>query len=223
PGPRRGDLRPSRFRAAAARKRRPAGSQPKPSAGARTRCSAAPATIARLAPPLRSRCDGHHKNALFCRVLQKMSAGTTALPAKTDVNPDLAISPWCQKPFPCYSSRQPRGAGEVAARMCPRSRETGKMGRRLQGRRNVETIKHDPGTDKPQKTPKELEGMLRAALQEKRGAIVDDFNIRVFRTKAGLPDWDAEILGEKRVVEDDVKAIFASTTLDLQRQFGLAD
>jgi hypothetical protein len=65
--------------------------------------------------------------------------------------------------------------------------------------------------------------MLRAALQEKRGAIVDDFNFRVFRTKAGLPDWDAEILGEKRVVEDDVKAIFASTTVDLQRQFGLAD
>ena len=86
----------------------------------------------------------------------------------------------------------------------------------------METIKHDPGTDKPQKTPKELEGMLRAALQEKR-VIVDDFNIRVFRTKAGLPDWDAEILGEKRVVEDDVKAIFASTTVDLQRQFGLAD
>jgi hypothetical protein len=87
----------------------------------------------------------------------------------------------------------------------------------------VETIKHDPGMDKPQKTPKELEGMLRAALQEKRGAIVDDFNIRVFRTKAGLPDWDAEILGEKRIAEDDVKDIFASTTLDLQRQFGLAD
>ena len=53
--------------------------------------------------------------------------------------------------------------------------------------------------------------------------VVDDFNIRVFRTKAELPDWDAEILGEKRVVEDDVKDIFASTTLDLQRQFGLAD
>ena len=87
----------------------------------------------------------------------------------------------------------------------------------------METIKHDRGTDKPQKTPKELEGMLRTALQEKRGAIVDDLNIRVFRTKAGLPDWDAEILGEKRVVEDDVKDIFASATLDLQRQFGLAD
>jgi hypothetical protein len=87
----------------------------------------------------------------------------------------------------------------------------------------VETIKHDPGMDKPQKTPKELEGMLRAALQEKRAAIVDDFSIRVFRTKAGLPDWDAEILGEKRIVEDDVKDIFASTTLDLQRQFGLAE
>src|SRR5262245_43760898 len=27
-----------------------------------------------LAPPLRSRCDGDHKNALFCQVLQKISA-----------------------------------------------------------------------------------------------------------------------------------------------------
>jgi hypothetical protein len=77
--------------------------------------------------------------------------------------------------------------------------------------------------DKPQKTSKELEGMLRAALQEKRGAIVDDFNIRVFRTKAGLPDWNAELVGEKRVVEDDVKDTFERTKLELQRQFGLAD
>ncbi len=87
-------------------------------------------TSVRLAPPLRSRCDGDHKNALFCRVLQKMSAGMTALSPKADVNPDLAITPWCQKPFPCYSSLQPRGAGEVAARMCPRWRETGKISRR---------------------------------------------------------------------------------------------
>src|SRR5215475_7864822 len=31
-------------------------------------------TSVRLAPPLRQRCDGDHKNALFCRVLQKISA-----------------------------------------------------------------------------------------------------------------------------------------------------
>src|SRR5215831_8157995 len=31
-------------------------------------------TSVRLAPPLRSRCDGDHKNALSCRVLQKISA-----------------------------------------------------------------------------------------------------------------------------------------------------
>src|SRR6516162_3882115 len=28
-------------------------------------------TSVRLAPPLRQRCDGDHKNALFCRVLQR--------------------------------------------------------------------------------------------------------------------------------------------------------
>src|SRR5215467_12867962 len=55
-----------------------------------------------------------------------MPAGMTALSPKADVNPDLATSPWCQKPFPCYSSLQPREAREVAARMCRRSRETGK-------------------------------------------------------------------------------------------------
>jgi hypothetical protein len=33
-----------------------------------------------LAPPLRQRCDGDHKNALFCRVLQKISACMTAKP-----------------------------------------------------------------------------------------------------------------------------------------------
>ena len=36
----------------------------------------------RLAPPLRSRCDGDHKNALFCRVLQEMAAFMTVLPLK---------------------------------------------------------------------------------------------------------------------------------------------
>ena len=38
--------------------------------------------------------------------------------------------------------------------------------------------------------------MLRSALQEKHGAIIDDLNIRVFRTKADLSDWNAEIVGE---------------------------
>src|SRR5262249_18975044 len=33
-------------------------------------------TSVRLAPPLRSRCDGDHKNALFCRVLQKVCAAS---------------------------------------------------------------------------------------------------------------------------------------------------
>jgi hypothetical protein len=33
-----------------------------------------PSTSVRLAPPLRQRCDGDHKNALFCQVLQKISA-----------------------------------------------------------------------------------------------------------------------------------------------------
>ena len=37
-------------------------------------------TTVRLAPPLRSRCDGDHKNALFCRVLQMISACMTTKP-----------------------------------------------------------------------------------------------------------------------------------------------
>src|SRR6266566_3608486 len=37
-------------------------------------------TSVRLAPPLRSRCDGDHKNVLFCRVLQKICACMTAKP-----------------------------------------------------------------------------------------------------------------------------------------------
>src|SRR5215468_8704400 len=37
-------------------------------------------TSVRLAPPLRQRCDGHHKNALFCQVLQKVCACMTARP-----------------------------------------------------------------------------------------------------------------------------------------------
>ena len=35
-----------------------------------------------LAPPLRLRCDSDHKDALFCRVLQKMPACMSALPPK---------------------------------------------------------------------------------------------------------------------------------------------
>jgi len=77
--------------------------------------------------------------------------------------------------------------------------------------------------DKLQKTAKELEGMLRSALQKQHGTIVDDLNIRVFRTKADLPDWNAEIVGGERVVEDDVKDTFERTSVELQRQFELAD
>ena len=79
------------------------------------------------------------------------------------------------------------------------------------------------GMGKLQKTAKELEGMLRSALQKQHGAIIDDPNIRVFRTKADLPDWNAEIVGRERVVEDDVKDTFERANLELQRQFGLAD
>jgi hypothetical protein len=77
--------------------------------------------------------------------------------------------------------------------------------------------------DKLQKTAKELEGMLRSALQKQHGAIIDDLNIRVFRAKADLPDWNAEIVGGERVVEDDVKDTFERANLELQQQFGLAD
>ena len=77
--------------------------------------------------------------------------------------------------------------------------------------------------DRLQKTAKELEGMLRFALQKQHGAIIDDLNIRVFRAKADLPDWNAEIVGGERVVEDDVKDTFERANLELQRQFGLAD
>jgi len=65
--------------------------------------------------------------------------------------------------------------------------------------------------------------MLRSALQEKHGAIIDDLNIRVFRTKADLPDWNAELGGGARVVEHDVKDTFERANLELQRQFGLAE
>ena len=77
--------------------------------------------------------------------------------------------------------------------------------------------------DKLQKTAKELEGMLRSALQKQHGTIVDDLKIRVFRAKADLPDWNAEIVGGERVVEDDVKDTFERTSVELQRQFELAD
>jgi hypothetical protein len=77
--------------------------------------------------------------------------------------------------------------------------------------------------DKLQKTAKELEDMLRSALQKQHGAIIDDLKIRVFRTKADLPDWNAEIVGGERVVEDGVKDTFERDSVELQRQFGLAD
>ena len=85
------------------------------------------------------------------------------------------------------------------------------------------TIERDSELDKLQKTAKEIEGMLRCALQQQHGAIIDDLNIRVFRTKAALPDWNAEIVGGERVVEDAVKNTFEKASLELQRQFGLAD
>src|SRR5262249_35952426 len=49
-------------------------------------------TSVRLTPPLRQRCDGDHKNALFCRVLQKVCACMTARPvacllSRTDALP----------------------------------------------------------------------------------------------------------------------------------------
>jgi hypothetical protein len=85
------------------------------------------------------------------------------------------------------------------------------------------TTEHNSGLDNLQKTAKELEGMLRCALQKQHGAIIDDLNIRVFRTKAALPDWNAEIVGGERVVEDDIKNTFEKASLELQRQFGLTD
>ena len=81
------------------------------------------------------------------------------------------------------------------------------------------TTERDSGMDKLQKTANELEGMLQSALQKQHGAI-NDLNIRVFRTKAGLPDWNAEIVGGERVVEDAVKDTFEKASLELQRQFG---
>ena len=48
---------------------------------------AVPVDKSEIVSPLRSRCDGDHKNALFGRGLQKMSACMTALPLKAEVNP----------------------------------------------------------------------------------------------------------------------------------------
>src|SRR6516164_5746049 len=53
---------------------------------------AVPSTNVRLAPPLRQRCDGDHKNALFCQVLQKVCACMTTRPvacllSRTDALP----------------------------------------------------------------------------------------------------------------------------------------
>lgn len=87
----------------------------------------------------------------------------------------------------------------------------------------MSAIEHNSSAEKPLKNAKELEEMLRSALQKKHGANVDDFNIRIFRTKAGLADWNAEIVGGQSVVGDDVKDTFERASLELQRQFGLAD
>ena len=53
--------------------------------------------------------------------------------------------------------------------------------------------------------------MLRSALQKQHGAIIDDLKIRVFRTKADLPDWNAEIVGGERVVEDESRTLLKET------------
>jgi hypothetical protein len=45
---------------------------------------AVPVDKSEIVSPLRSRCDGDHKNALFGRGLQKMSACMTALPLKAE-------------------------------------------------------------------------------------------------------------------------------------------
>jgi hypothetical protein len=79
-------------------------------------------------------------------------------------------------------------------------------------------IEHNSSPERPLKNAKELEEMLRSALQEKHGATVDDFNVRIFRTNAGLADWNAEIVAGQGVVGDDVKDTFESANLGLQRQ-----
>jgi hypothetical protein len=85
------------------------------------------------------------------------------------------------------------------------------------------TTERDPGMSKLQKTAKELEGILQSALQKQHGAVIEDLNIRVFRTEAGVNDWSAEIVGGERVVEDDIKDTFERASLELQGQFELAD
>src|SRR5436190_16890188 len=50
-----------------------------------------PSTITGLPRPWRSRCDGDHKNAFFCRVLQKMS--TLRDPSPTESGNPSAILP----------------------------------------------------------------------------------------------------------------------------------
>ena len=90
-------------------------------------------TSVTLAPPLRSRCDGDHKNALFCQVLPKISACMTAkrvacpvrrlasTDGRTGLNPSLDDCPGVP------NSRWPWGsiAHPACGRACARSRPGG--------------------------------------------------------------------------------------------------
>src|SRR5262252_10568691 len=92
-----------------------------------------------------------------------MPAGMTALSPKADVNPDLATSPWCQKPFPCYSSLQPRGAGRGCCQDVPARAGNGQNEPTTVREAKRGNDRARSGDGQTQKTPKELEGMLRAA------------------------------------------------------------
>jgi hypothetical protein len=85
----------------------------------------------------------------------------------------------------------------------------------------METGTPAPSGEKIQKTKKELEEMLRAALRDT--VEPGEYNILVFRPTAGSPEWDAEIVSKQRVVEDGIKSIFEQVKLELQQQFEFAD
>src|SRR5262245_30402420 len=54
-------------------------------------------TGVRLAPPLRARCDGDHKNALFCQVLQKIGqASPSHLLEELAAGRRVLLAPWRQ-------------------------------------------------------------------------------------------------------------------------------
>src|SRR5262245_22412910 len=72
----------------------------------------------RLAPPVRSRCDGDHKNALFCRVLHirrreggtvvtRTRNGAPSMPLPFTIDPAyfFGLTPACPSSGPCW----PRG------------------------------------------------------------------------------------------------------------------